>query len=142
MPIELNGLKIDSDIVAEISKVTKKEAVKNSVIRYRPTDSTERVYEPIDSIVEGVKFKFVDEITAYKIIDKHFENIKSSNNYLFLSNLDFDESYNSYYDIIIAPISNQIELIRFVGTEAGNYDLTNEDIIKWFEKNKQNLSLK
>ena len=133
-PLDLNGLKIDLNIVTDISNLTKKSPVKNSVIRYRPSDSTYRVYEPIDSLVTGIKFEFVDEMTAYEIIDKHFDEVKKSNNYLFLSNLDFDKSYNSYYDIVIAPISNQIDLLKFVGTEAGNYDLLNDDIINWFEK--------
>ena len=131
---ELNGLKVDSEIVEAISKTTKKSIEKNSVIRYKASDSTNRIFEPYDSLVPGARFKFVDEKTAYRIIDKHFDDIKKSKNYLFLTNLDFDDSYNSYYDIVIAPVSNQLELIKFVGTEPVNYGLSNDDVIEWFRK--------
>ena len=133
-PVDLNGLEIDQDIVVNIAKLTRKKAQKNTVIRYRPADSTRRVYEPIDSLVKGVRFKKVKEELAYKIIDKYFDKVKNSGNYLFLSNIAFDDAYNTYHDVIIAPASNQIDLIKFVGTDAVNYDLMNDDIINWFSK--------
>ncbi len=131
---EFDDLRIDSEIIENIAELTKKNAEKNSVLRYKASDSTNRVFEPYDSLVPGVRFKFVNEKTAYQIIDKHFDNVKDSKNYLFLTNLDFDDSYKSYYDIVIAPISDQFELIKFIGTEPVNYDLSNQDVVEWFRK--------
>ncbi|MBC2845222.1 DUF4253 domain-containing protein [Winogradskyella flava] len=131
---DLNELNIDIRIIEDIAKLTNKDVVKNTVIRYKPADSTNRVFEPYDSLVPGVKFKFVNEKTAYKIVDNHFDDVKKSKNYLFLTNLDFDDSYRSYYDIVIAPISDQLELIKFVGIEPVNYDLSNNDVVEWFRK--------
>lgn len=136
-PIELNGLQIDSKVIEAISEMAQKDIEKNSVIRFKVSDSNDRMSVSYDSVVPGVRFKFVNEKTAYRIIDNHFDNIKKSNNYLYLTNLDFDDSYESYYDIVIAPVSDQLELIKFVGTEPVNYGLSNEDVIEWFRK-KQN----
>ena len=133
-PIDLNWLQIDSEIIKAISRASKKETEKSSVIRYRAVDSTLRVFKQYDSLVPGVKFKFVNEKTAFKIIDKYFDKVRESNNYLFLTNLDFDDSYKPYYDIVVAQVSNQFELIKFVGTEPVNYGLSNDDVIKWFRK--------
>jgi len=132
--IELNGLQIDSKIIKDISKISNKEVEKNSVIRYKAADSSNQLFESYDSIVPGIKFKFVNQKTAYKIIESHFENVKKTKNYLFLTNLDFDDSYNSYYDIVIAPVADQLELIKFVGTEPVNYGLSNKDVVDWFRK--------
>lgn len=131
---ELDGLRIDSAILEDIAELTNKTVEKNTVVRYKASDSTNRVFEPYDSLVPGIRFKFVNEKTAYQIIDKHFDNVKKSKNYLFLTNLDFDESFRSYYDIVIAPISDQLELIKFIGTEPINFDLSNQDVVEWFRK--------
>ncbi|MDO1500094.1 DUF4253 domain-containing protein [Winogradskyella maritima] len=131
---KFNDLKIDSGIIENIVELTNKNAEKNSVIRYKASDSINRVFESYDSLVPGVRFKFVNEKTAYQIIDIHFDNVKKSKNYLFLTNLDFDDSYKSYYDIVIAPISDQFDLIKFIGTEPVNYDLSNQDVVEWFRK--------
>ncbi|WP_422104350.1 DUF4253 domain-containing protein [Winogradskyella sp.] len=133
-PAELNGLQIDSEIIKVISKAVKKDVEKNAVIRYKASNASNQVFEPYDSLVPGVKFKFVSEKMAYTIIDDHFDKVKKSNNYLFLTNLDFDDSFNTYYDIVIAPVSDQLELIKFVGTEPVNYGLTNEDVMEWFRR--------
>ena len=128
-----NGLKISSEIISDIKSICKKNPEKNSVIRYKRSKIKKEVFESYDSIALGIKFKFVSEDKANKVIDKYFNKIKNTKNYLYLTNLGLDKNYDSYYDIVIAPFKNQWELIKFVRTEPVNYDLTNEDVINWFK---------
>ncbi len=132
-----DGTEINPNIISEISRLSTKKPEKNSVIRYKPSETIPGAFEPYDSIVGGTKFKYVSEKLAYEIIDKYFQNVKDSKNYLYLTNLDFDGNYNSYYDIVIAPVTDQWELIKFVGTEPVNYDLTTKDVINWFKERQK-----
>lgn len=131
--VEIDDPETEQDVVKSISKITHLTPEENSVIRYKQ-DSVGSWYNQYDSIVPGVKFKSVKENIAYEIIDRYFDKVKQSGNYLYLTNLDFDESFSSHYDVIIAPISNQLDLIKFVGTEPVNYGLSNQDVIEWFRQ--------
>ncbi len=130
-------IEISPDIISAMARLCEKDPEQNSVIRYKTSEKIANAFEPYDSIVGGIKFKNVSENMAFEIIDKYFQTVKESKNYLYLTNLDFDDDYNSYYDIVIAPIANQWELIKFVGTEPANYDLTTDDVINWFKERKK-----
>ena len=78
----MNGIKIDTNIISEISSDCNKSPKDNSVIRYKPSETTRGAFEPYDSIVPGLKFRFVPEKIAYEIIDKYYQKVKDSNNYL------------------------------------------------------------
>ena len=125
------------DIIRNLEILTQKKAQQNSVIRYQQDDKEARVYSPYDSLVSGYKIKFVDEVTAYRIIDLYFSKVKKFDQYLYLTHLDFDKAYNSHYDVVIAPLANQSELIRWVGTEPVNYGLSTQDVVDWFTQQEK-----
>lgn len=131
--VETDKTQTQEDIIKSISQITHLDSEQNSVIRYKK-DSIGSWYNEYDSIVPGIRFKFVKENVAYEIIDRYFDKVKESGNYLYLTNLDFDESFSSYYDVVIAPVSNQLELIKVVGTEPANFGFSNGDVVKWFKQ--------
>ena len=83
---------------------------------------------------KGVIFKFVEEQKANSIFDKYYDKVVAGKNYLFLSNMDFDDDYNSYYDIIIMDGVDPFKIIEQIGTNGVNYDVYNQDIIKKLKK--------
>jgi hypothetical protein len=127
-------LSTDSLIIQAISNEVRKDVEANTVIRYKQSTRHKNMFEPYDSIVPGFKIKAIEESQAYAIIDAYFDKAKETGSYLFLTNLSFDDAWNTQYDLVLAPVPNQIALIRFVGTEPVNYGLSTEDVVEWFEQ--------
>lgn len=140
-PIQNNQssiIPIDSITAKEIAIEVERGFTANSVIRYRQSEENKMIYNPIDSLVSGIRLDSVNEVTAREMISKYFKRVRSNKNYLYLSNLRFDSDFKSYYDIIVTPIDSQFEVVKQVGTWAPNYDLGNEDIISWLrQRNKE-----
>ncbi len=124
---------IDS-IVNQIGVRTDKEAEQNSVIRWKESDKYQGMYERYDSIVSGSRFNFIPKETAYEIIEKFYHSVQSQGHTLYLTNLDFDDSFKSHYDICIVPISKQIEVVKLIRTEGPNYNISNAQVVKWLEQ--------
>ena len=124
--LDKNGLEIDLKVLSFIEQESDKkcEPLKREVWKYMKDGSEEHYF--LDT---GVVFKFVNENSAQTIFRKYHDKILATGNYLFLTNLDFDESYNSYYDIVIINCSDPFKLIQLIGTNGVNYDLYNDDII-------------
>lgn len=122
-----NGLELDDNIILKIEHETNKksEPFKREVWKYYKDKEEEKYF--LDT---GIVFKFIDENKAHKIFNKFYDKVISSGNYIFLTNLNFDESYNSYYDIVIINYSDPFKIIRLIGTDGINYDLYNNDIVK------------
>ena len=121
-----NGLDISSTLLAEIQSKTKKKILPlNREIWNYDRNGNEDNYV----IDEGIYFDFVDEITAHDIFNKYSKQVSSNGNYLFLTEMDFDDSYNTYYDVVILKCSSQFDLVKLVGTNGMNYDVYNQDII-------------
>lgn len=122
-----NGLKISSDLLNKIQATIKKEALPFSreVWKYDKEGNEENY-----TIKNGVYFDFVDEITAHNVFLEFKDQVKSEGNYLFLTELDFDDSYSSFYDIVILKCSDQFELVKLIGTNGINYNRYNDDVLK------------
>lgn len=125
--LDKNGLHIDSDLLTRIKNDIKKDPIKlnREVWNYDREGNEEHYVLDI-----GLVFKFVDEQKAHSIFNKYHDKVVKGDNYIFLSNMDFDKSYNSYYDIIIIDGSDPFKLIQRIGTNGVNYDVYNPDIIK------------
>ena len=125
--IDKNGLEIDLELLSNIKKDIKKEPAKlNREVWNYDKEGNEAHY----FLDKGLVFKFVDEQKAHSIFNKYHDKVIKGNNYIFLTNIDFDESYNSYYDIVIINGSDPFKLINRIGTNGVNYDIYNPDIVK------------
>ncbi len=121
-----NDLEIDLKILSQIEQeIDKKcEPLKREVWKYGKDGGEEHYF--LDT---GVVFRFIAENKAHLIFEKFHKKVVSGGNYLFLSNMDFDKSYNTYFDIVIINCSDPFKVIELVGTDGVNYDLYNDDII-------------
>lgn len=122
-----NALDIDSKLLTEIKKEIEQEPVKlnREVWNYDKNGNEEHYF-----LDKGLVFKFVNEKKAHAIFNKYYNKVIQGDDYIFLSNMDFDESFNSYYDIIIIDESNPFTIIEQIGTNGINYDIYNPDIIR------------
>ncbi|PIB38338.1 DUF4253 domain-containing protein [Maribacter sp. 4G9] len=125
-----NGLNISSQLLVEIQSKTKKkpQPLKWEIWKYGREGNEENYI-----IDKGVFFGFIDESTAHDIFRTYREQVVSEGNYLFLTKMDFDDSYNTYYDVVILECKNQFELVKLIGTDGINYDVYNDEIINKLE---------
>lgn len=79
---------------------------------------------------KGLVFKFVENQKAHAIFYRYYDKVVAGNNYIFLSHMNFDDAYNTYYDIIIIEGSDPFKIIEQIGTNGVNYDVYNQDIIR------------
>ena len=77
----------------------------------------------------GVMFSGVPKDTARMVYDNFSREVRKEGNYLFLTNIDYDDDWNEFYDLVILPVDDQYELIELIGTDGVNEDVTTEDII-------------
>ena len=117
-----NGLIIDQQLLSNIKKSINKEPIQLNREVWN--------YDKENYILDkGLVFKFVNHEKAHTIFNKYSDKVIEGNNYIFLTNMDFDESYNTYYDIVIIDGSDPFELIKRIGTNGVNYDKYNNDIV-------------
>ncbi len=124
--LKLTGLDISEELIEEIEvEVGKSYSVLNEEIcRFNAEDDETYILDT------GLVFDFVSEDKAHKIFEEFHKLVEEEGYYLFLSRLDFDEAYNSYYDIIIMPAIDQFDIINKMGTDGLNYEIYSDDIIK------------
>ena len=120
-----NGLIIDYEIITDIENELNIESKPFHREVWKYTWETEENY----ILDTGVCFNFISESVANSIFNNYHKAVEKSGNYLFLTNMDFDESYNTYYDIVIINCANQFDLISLIGTHGGNYDIYSDSII-------------
>lgn len=130
---------IDSLTAKRIAEEVHRELETNTVVRYRQSNENKFMYNAIDSIVPGIRIDSVPENEARAIITEYFDEVRSKNNYLFLTDLSFNHKFESYYDIVIVPINDQLDIVRQVGTWAPNYNLENKDIVDWFKLQSEQI---
>lgn len=125
--IDKNGLNIDAQLLSDITKDIKKEPEKlnREVWNYDKEGNEEHYF-----LDKGLIFKFVNEQKAHSIFNKYIDKVVKGNNYMFLTNMDFDDSFtNTYYDIIIIDGSDPYDIIKRIGTNGVNYDIYNSDVV-------------
>ena len=82
-------------------KETGKKTEKNSVTRFKSIAGNNKIKQSYDSLVSGIRIKSVPEKKSLSILNEYFDKVRKTNNYIFLTNLEYDESSNLNYDIII-----------------------------------------
>lgn len=96
------------------------------------------MFESYDSMVVGLRFELIPKKEALEIFEQYHQKVSSVGQFMYLTDLDFDDSMQAYYDICIVPFSDQFEVIKLVQTSAPNYDLTNDQVISWLrEKSRE-----
>lgn len=122
-----NGLKINSKLLSDIAKAIgkKPENFKREVYKFDESGNEDNYV-----LDKGLIFKFIDEQKAHVIFEKFYKKVIEGNNYIFLTNMDFDDDYNTYYDIVIIDNSDPFKLIERIGTHGINYDVYNHDVLR------------
>ncbi|WP_460219448.1 DUF4253 domain-containing protein [Psychroserpens sp. MEBiC05023] len=135
----VNGLNINSELLSNIINDIKEEPIKlNREVWTYDREGNEQHY----FLDKGLIFKFVNEEKAHSIFNKYYKNITKGNNYLFLTNMQFDKSYKTYYDIVIIDGADPFKLIEQIGTNGVNYDIYNPDIIKQLKEWDEQVNFK
>lgn len=137
--IDKNGLKIDPELLTDIKNDIKKKPIKlnREVWNYDREGNEEHYF-----LNKGLVFKFVNEQKAHSIFNNYHNKVVKGNNYIFLTNMDFDESYNIYYDVVIIDGSDPFKIIEQFGTNGVNYDIYNPDIIKKLKEWDEQVNFK
>ena len=81
-------------------------------------------------MTKGLVLKFVNHKKVHSIFNKYYDKVINGNNYIFLTNMDFNDSYNTYYDLVLIQGADPFKLIEQVGTNEVNYDIYNADVVK------------
>ncbi|MEM6685231.1 MAG: DUF4253 domain-containing protein [Bacteroidota bacterium] len=124
--IDTNGLNIDATIIRDIQNNLKKKpvALNREVWNYDKEGNETHYF-----LKKGLVFKFINDQKAHAIFNTYHDKIVAGNNYIFLTNMDFDESYNTYYDIVIIEGADPFKIIEQIGTNGVNYDVYNSDVV-------------
>ena len=139
LDISQNGLNIDPKLLVDImNDLSKKPIQLNREVWNYDREGNEEHY----FLNKGLVFKFVNEDKAHSIFNKYHNKVVSGNNYIFLSNMDFDESYNTYFDVVIIDGSDPFKIIEQIGTNGVNYDIYNPDIIRQLKEWDKQISFK
>ena len=136
--IDLNNLNIKTSIITSIAKEANKNSVPFSkeIWKYDKTGNEEHY-----TLDTGVVFKSIDEKTANTIFTKYHKQVENSKNYLFLTNMDFDEQFQTFYDIVIINKSDPLDIIELYGTCGVNYDIYTNDIVSFIKKWNSTINL-
>lgn len=128
---EKSGLNINSKLLTRITSEIKKEPIKLNREVYNYDEEGEETHYFLD---KGLVFKFVNDDKAHSVFNKYYDEVIKGGNYIFLTNMDFDESYNTFYDVVIIDGSDPFKLIKKIGTNGVNYDVYNAGIVKQLEE--------
>ncbi|RNC86909.1 MAG: DUF4253 domain-containing protein [Winogradskyella sp.] len=141
-PIELdkNELNIDANLLSDIKSDIKKKPIKlNREVWNYDKDGNEEHY----FLNKGLVFKYVNEKKAHSVFNKYIDEVVKGNNYIFLTNMDFNESFTStYYDVIIIDGADPFDIIKRIGTNGINYDIYNSDVIKTLKEWNDEVNFK
>lgn len=92
----------------------------------------------------GVVFKGVAKKKAFEAFEKFNEEVKAGGSYLFMTDIDYDDEWNEFYDLAILPCEDQFALVELLGTDGINLDVSNSQIIDqlrdWHEEFGINIS--
>jgi hypothetical protein len=128
--VSMNGVELSKFIVENIEQASGKkfEPLKRAI--WVEDSTNENGFNQTDSVLNGIQIPFIESTRAKKIVREYLPKLTPSGHYIYLKNMDFDETFeNSYQDIAIIKCKDQFELVKFAQTSGPNYDITNEDVI-------------
>ncbi|TRZ45122.1 DUF4253 domain-containing protein [Robertkochia solimangrovi] len=136
--VTINGVTINQKILNELKKKLNQEPIEFEKVNYHYENVDSTWKEETDTIRNGFYFKQISEFKAKRIIQDYSEELTETGHYMFLKNLEFDDNWNSLYDVTIVKAENQYDILKIMNTQGPNYDVTNEQVItkvkKWDEK--------
>jgi hypothetical protein len=115
------NLKIDQGLLNNIQQKLNKECEQSLITIYDGEKET--------VLDQGVMFRSVPHDPAYDAFHEFSEAVRAEGNYLFLTNIDYDNEWNEFFDVFILPCDDQFQLIEMLGTNGINEEVTNEEII-------------
>lgn len=130
------------EIVGVLEKETAKKAQALLVTAWEPHESLEGVNVAKDVPVDGISIKALKESKAQEILRTHYDEFSQKGYLLFLTNLTFDDQWQSRYDLALIKAENQYEIVEFMNTEAPNYNLNNKQIIEQLKKWEESLEFR
>ncbi len=140
--VTINGVTISQQSLNDLKKKLRKEPVIFEKVNYyyQKVDSIWK--EETDTIRNGFYFEKINETQAKSIVENYSDKLSKAGNYIFLKNLDFDDNWNSLYDVTIMRANNQYEILKMMNTEGPNYNVTNDQVIRKIKEWDQRVGLK
>ena len=137
--MSINGIKINKNTLERLQFKTKRNAEPLKFYQWKDSIIDTTNYGYWDTISYGIVFKNIEGIWARGIQDQYASGIDGDSLYIYLTNLRVDTLKNSLYDIAISKAVTQFDVLKKVGTNSKNQDISNEQILKnlklWNEEN-------
>lgn len=132
--VEINGVLISQTILNDLKNSTGQNPTDFIKVNYHYIKNNESYTEMVDTIKNGFYFSKISEEKAKQLVLKYHDVCKANGNYIFLKELDFDNEWNSLYDLTIVKATNQFEVVKLMNTQGPSYDVTNEMVINKIKK--------
>ena len=132
--LSVNGITISKAIVDSIQAQTGKVFEPMKFYHWKDSFVDSFNYGHYDSTWHGIILHDLNEAMAREIFNTYYPGITKEGNYLYLTHLHFDSSNKSLFDIAIVKAANQFDIVKRVGTQAINFDISNEKIIEKLKK--------
>ena len=129
-PITVNGITISKLHLDAIQALTVKEFEPLKFYQWKDSIIDTTNYGHWDSTMHGLIMFDVPEAEARTIFNDFYNKIIYEGNYLYLTHLYFDSLKNSYFDIAIVKVETQYDVVKRVGTQSKNHDISNEQVIE------------
>jgi hypothetical protein len=137
--VSINGLNIDKSILTELEDVSGKKTEPRKMTVYVSDPGSESGFREADSVVNGLEIPFVEGEKARALVRASLEKVKKEGNYIYLTNLSFDDEIrNAYYDIEIVNVADQFDLVKQMQTSGINYDVSNDQVVEKLRAWNQN----
>ena len=140
--IKINGVKISQKILNDFKEKLRQEPIEFERVNYYYKKVGSTWEEETDTIRNGFYFKKISESNAKSIVQNYSEELSETGHYIFLKNLDFDNNWNTLYDVTIVKAENQYEILKMMNTEGPNYDVTNKQVINKIKEWDKKVGLK
>ncbi|MFT4602058.1 MAG: hypothetical protein ACI857_002244 [Arenicella sp.] len=115
-------LAIDEEIVRNIQDLVDAKAERTHITIY--DGELETVLD------NGIVFRGLEKDIAYEAFDTFSDEVRTEGNYMFLTSIDYDKDWNSFFDVAILPCDNQFDLIKLLNTEGIDQDISNDEILE------------
>jgi len=133
-PSDFKEVQISSELLEKIESKAVQTAKPFERVNYTYDTVNGEWNERTDTIRNGFFFSGIPDARARQIFDSFFDAVRQDGNYLVLTNLDFDDNFNSLYDVVILKAKDQFEVVKMMNTEGPNFEVTNDMVLEKLRK--------
>lgn len=91
---------------------------------------------------KGLRYSFIPDQYASQLYELLYEEVIEAGSFLFLTNTNYDDEFNSYVDIAVLPCTDPYKHVKDMGVMAVNYDLFTHDIVAKLKEWDQEMGLR